>query len=160
MHTLAIIHRKHDQETYKPSTNRTCKIGIDPANTLDHLLRKYLPALVRAGHRTTNVITNLVNTSYFPTENLYIYIGQININNQTIDEVVNEKQMRKLLTRRHIRWQIPELHIATYKRPHKMEVPKITEWKHKFEAKYKLATIQLPRYDTLLQRNVHNRMKK
>ena len=53
------------KSTYKSSAFRASKIGTDPADTLDHLLRKYLPALVRAGHYPTEVITNLVNIAYF-----------------------------------------------------------------------------------------------
>ena len=53
------------KNTYRSSAFRASTIATDPTDTLDHRLRKYLPALVRAGHNTTEVITNLVNIVYF-----------------------------------------------------------------------------------------------
>ena len=86
---------------------------------------------------------HIPTTHPIPTQHrsLHIYIGQTNTNTQTIDEITKEKPIRKLLTGRHIRWQILELHNSTYKKPHKVEEPKIKDWKKKLAVNYKEATI-------------------
>ena len=56
------------KNTYKSPAFRATKIGTDPAETLNHLLTKYLPALVRKGHRAIPTIESLLNISYFPTK--------------------------------------------------------------------------------------------
>ena len=52
--------------TYVGSAFRTTKIGTDPSDTLDFLIRKYVPALRRLEHNVQDVIVKLVNISYFP----------------------------------------------------------------------------------------------
>ena len=54
------------KNTYKSSAFRATKIGTNPADTLHYLLLKYLPALVRSGHKPMETIKTLVNISYFP----------------------------------------------------------------------------------------------
>ena len=52
--------------TYVSSAFRATKIGTDPSQTLDHLIRKYLPALTRLGHKPNEVIEKHTNIAYFP----------------------------------------------------------------------------------------------
>ena len=52
--------------TYVGSAFRATKIGTDPSDTLDYLIRKYVPALRRLDHNVQDVITKLVNIAYFP----------------------------------------------------------------------------------------------
>ena len=58
--------RKMCSNTYVGSAFRATKIGTDPSDTLDYLLRKYVPALRRLGHNVNDVITKLVTIAYFP----------------------------------------------------------------------------------------------
>ena len=58
--------RKMCANTYVGSAFRATKIGTDPSDTLDYLIRKYVPALRRLEHNVQDVIIKLVNISYFP----------------------------------------------------------------------------------------------
>ena len=58
--------QKMCEKTYFGSAFRACQICTDPADTLQHLLTKYLPALHRLGHNATDVVTNLTEITYFP----------------------------------------------------------------------------------------------
>ena len=58
--------KKMCANTYVGSAFRATKIGTDPSDTLDHLIRKYVPALRRLEHNVNDVITKLVNIAYFP----------------------------------------------------------------------------------------------
>ncbi|KAI6658717.1 hypothetical protein LOD99_10949 [Oopsacas minuta] len=59
--------RKMCKNTYQSSAFRASKIATNPADALDHLLRRYLPSLKRLGHNLRDVTTKLVNICYFPT---------------------------------------------------------------------------------------------
>ena len=70
-----------------------------------------------------------------------IYIDQCNLGNITIDEMVAEGAMERLLKNRDIRWQILTLHNATYKHPYRTIEPEIKKWKDKLQKKHPTATI-------------------
>ena len=58
--------QKMCEKTYFGSAFRAAQIGTHPADPIDHLLTKYLPALHRLGHNSTEVAINLAEISYFP----------------------------------------------------------------------------------------------
>ncbi|KAI6658390.1 hypothetical protein LOD99_11033 [Oopsacas minuta] len=53
------------KNTYQRSSFRDSKIATDPSDGLDHLLRKYLPSLIRLGHSAKEVRTKILNICYF-----------------------------------------------------------------------------------------------
>lgn len=54
------------QKAYLGSASRASQIGTKPSETLNHLIRKYLPPLQRSGHDYQSTIINLTNAVYFP----------------------------------------------------------------------------------------------
>ena len=58
--------KKMCANTYVGSAFRATKIGTDPSDTPDHLIRKYVPALRRLEHNVHEVITKQVNIANFP----------------------------------------------------------------------------------------------
>ena len=58
--------RKLCDKTYHGAAFRATQIATNPANTLHHILNKYLPALHRLGHSASEVVKSLTEISYFP----------------------------------------------------------------------------------------------
>ena len=54
------------KKTYFGAAFRATQIAHNPAEALDYMLRKYLPALQRLGHDCTEVVENMVRITYFP----------------------------------------------------------------------------------------------
>ena len=59
--------KKMTANTYISSAFRASRTATDPADCLEYLLLKYIPALIRNGHNAKDTITKLFQTSYFPT---------------------------------------------------------------------------------------------
>ena len=54
------------KKTYFGAAFLATQIAHNPAEALDYMLRKYLPALQRLGHDCTEVVENMVRIIYFP----------------------------------------------------------------------------------------------
>ena len=56
------------EKTCHGSAFRATQIGTNPADTLKHLIDKYVPALYRLGYNATEVVKTLTEISYFLTK--------------------------------------------------------------------------------------------